>query len=195
VRVVDQQHQDEIIKAQNFQVSDRADRATAVRLGRILGVRKMVFGRLSRLGTSFSLNLLLVDVETAAQEGTRETRCANCELGDLQAFVSYTLANGVAVAPNGPPDPLISIDGLVADVSADGTVIINVGSRGGLKVGAMLQVKRKDRDIRDPQTGKVIRKIETLLGTLKITGVEELSAVGIFAGATIPKVGDSVSAQ
>ena len=49
----------------------------------------------------------------------------------------------------------VAIDGLVADVSPDGTLIINVGSKGGVKVGDTLAVNRKVREVRDPATGKV----------------------------------------
>jgi len=48
------------------------------------------------------------------------------------------------------------------------------------------------REIKDPATGRVIRKIEETLGTLTITEADEESAVGTFAGATPPKVGDTV---
>ena len=49
------------------------------------------------------------------------------------------------------------------------------------------------REIRDPATQKVIRRIEDSLGTVKITEVEEGSSVGKFTGAGTVKVGDTVS--
>jgi hypothetical protein len=84
----------------------------------------------------------------------------------------------------------ITVDALIADVSG-GTIVINVGSRGGLKVGDKLQVKRTGREIRDPATGKVLRRVEESLGELTITEVDEGSAVGTFSGPTTPKVGDA----
>ncbi|MGH9632505.1 MAG: CsgG/HfaB family protein [Bryobacteraceae bacterium] len=88
------------------------------------------------------------------------------------------------------PTREVSIDGLVADVSGE-TIIINVGSKAGLKVGDRLQVTRSSREIRDPATGKVLRRIEDKLGELTVTEVDEGSAVGKFSGAGAPKVGDS----
>lgn len=85
----------------------------------------------------------------------------------------------------------IEISGLVADYS-NGTVIINVGSSAGVKVGDKLQVKRVTREIKDPATGKVLRKIEDTLGEMTITEVDQASAVGTFAGSTPPQVGDAV---
>jgi curli biogenesis system outer membrane secretion channel CsgG len=89
------------------------------------------------------------------------------------------------------PARAVQINGLVADVSGN-TVILNVGSRIGLKVGDRLQVRRKIREVRDPATGRVIRAIEDKIGEVVITEVDEVSAVGTFTGAGAPKVGDAV---
>ena len=97
------------------------------------------------------------------------------------------------VAAHGAPFRCVKIDGLVADVSPDGTLIINVGSKGGVKVGDTLAVNRKVRDVKDPTSGKVIRSVVDAVGTLKITEVDESSAVGKFTGAGPAKVGDTVS--
>ena len=91
------------------------------------------------------------------------------------------------------PVTVVAIEGLVADVSPDGTLIVNVGSKAGVKVGDTLQVKRYGREIRDPASGKVLRRMEDLLGTMTVTEVDAGSAVGKYAGATPPKVGDAVT--
>jgi hypothetical protein len=82
---------------------------------------------------------------------------------------------------------------MVADASPDGTLILNVGSKAGVKVGDTLAVKHPGREIRDPGTGKVLRRIEDTLGTVKITEVEETSSVGKYSGTGTVKVGDTVS--
>jgi len=58
------------------------------------------------------------------------------------------------------PTTVVQISGLVADASPDGTVIINVGSKNGVKVGDRLDIRRKVREVKDPSTGKVIRSVE-----------------------------------
>ena len=83
------------------------------------------------------------------------------------------------------------IEGLVADASGD-TLILNVGSKAGVKVGDRLQVTRAIRQVRDPATGKVIRSVEDKLGEVVITEVDEQSAVGKFTGTQPAKVGDTV---
>jgi hypothetical protein len=72
-------------------------------------------------------------------------------------------------------------------------VIVNVGSKNGVKVGDRLDIRRKVREVKDPSTGKVIRTVEDAVGSILITEVDESSAVGKFAGAAPAKVGDTVS--
>jgi curli biogenesis system outer membrane secretion channel CsgG len=86
----------------------------------------------------------------------------------------------------------VVIDGVVADATG-GTVVLNVGSRKGLKVGDRLEVRRKIRDVRDPATGKILRSISDKVGEVVITDVDEQSAVGRYTGTTPAKVGDMVS--
>ena len=85
----------------------------------------------------------------------------------------------------------LTVDGLVADVTGD-QIVVNVGSRAGLKVGDRLEVRRKAREIRDPASGRVIRRVEDTVGSIVLTDVDEQSSVGKFSGSTAPKVGDAV---
>jgi curli biogenesis system outer membrane secretion channel CsgG len=89
------------------------------------------------------------------------------------------------------PTRKLAVQGLVADASG-GSVILNIGSKAGLKVGDRLQVRRKIRDVRDPATGKIIRSVEDKVGEVEITEVDERSAVGRYTGASPAKVGDVV---
>jgi len=89
------------------------------------------------------------------------------------------------------PTRKLVVEGLVADASG-GSVILNIGSKAGLKVGDRLQVRRKIRDVRDPATGKIIRSVEDKVGEVEITEVDERSAVGRYTGASPAKVGDVV---
>ena len=93
------------------------------------------------------------------------------------------------------PTVTIEVSGLVADAAPDGTIIINVGSKGGVKKGDTLQIKRKVRDIKDPATGRVLRAVEDPVGAMLVTEVEETSATGKFTGPGAPQVGDTVSSK
>lgn len=90
------------------------------------------------------------------------------------------------------PTTTIKVDGLVADVSGN-TLILNVGSKAGVKVGDRLLVSRIARTVKDPATGRVIREVTENVGEVKIIEVDELSSVGAFSGSGTPKVGDKVA--
>jgi curli biogenesis system outer membrane secretion channel CsgG len=116
---------------------------------------------------------------------------ANTILGEATTQAANDLVAQLEANSGRVTAKAITIDALVADVSPEG-IIINAGSKAGLKVGDQLSVKRTGREIRDPSSGKVIRKVEESLGDITITEVDELSAVGKFTGAGKPKVGDAV---
>jgi len=117
---------------------------------------------------------------------------ANSILGEaVSAAVSQT-AQQLEAKAGAMPTRTVTIDGLVADASPDGTLILNVGSTAGVKVGDVLTVKRVGKTINDPATGKVLRKIEDTIGQVKITDVDAGSSVGKFSGSGAPKVGDTV---
>lgn len=91
-----------------------------------------------------------------------------------------------------PAHELAPIEGLVADVNGQ-TLILNVGTRAGVKVGDRLQISRAGREIKDPGTGKVLRRIDSPLGEVVITEAEDGSSVGTYSGPPGVKVGDRVA--
>lgn len=84
-----------------------------------------------------------------------------------------------------------ALDGLVADVSGK-TMILNVGKNNGVQVGDKLKVSRTSREIKDPATGKLLRRIDSPLGVVTITQVDDTSSEGTYSGAPGVKVGDHV---
>lgn len=88
----------------------------------------------------------------------------------------------------------VELLGRIADVDSK-TVIINIGKDQGVRVGDTLNVERVVREVKDPDSGKVIREVTELIGTVKITEADAKSAVGTFTGAGAPKVGDRVKSK
>jgi WD40 repeat protein len=88
VTVVERRQWDQLIKEQNLQFSDRIDPDTAVRLGRGFGVGKMIFGSVSKLGSTYTINVRLIDVETQKNDGEREVICQRCTSEDLPEAVA-----------------------------------------------------------------------------------------------------------
>jgi len=85
----------------------------------------------------------------------------------------------------------ISVEGLVAAVDG-GQVILNVGAKAGLKKGDQLTVERITREVKDPTTGAVIRRMTSQVGVITLTDVDDISAVGSPVSGSGFKVGDAV---
>lgn len=89
------------------------------------------------------------------------------------------------------PARVVVIDGLVADV--DGAhLILNVGTAAGVKVGSTLTISRIGREIKDPASGKVLRRTDSELGTVTITQADANSSEGTYSGQPGVKIGDRV---
>jgi curli biogenesis system outer membrane secretion channel CsgG len=85
----------------------------------------------------------------------------------------------------------VAVEGLVADATG-GTIIINIGKSAGVSVGMKLTVERVTREVKDPSSGKVLRKITSPVGEIEVTEVDEGSAVARILSGQGFKVGDMV---
>jgi len=85
----------------------------------------------------------------------------------------------------------VTVQGLVAAVTG-GQIVLNVGSKVGVKVGDQLTVERVGTEIKDPTTGKVIRRMTSPVGVVRVVDVDEQSAVADIVSGTGFKVGDVV---
>lgn len=88
----------------------------------------------------------------------------------------------------------VTVDGMVADATG-GVIILNVGKSAGVSVGMKLSVERVGREVKDPATGKVLRKITAPVGEIEITEVDEGSAVAKVVSGSGFKVGDVVKSK
>ena len=262
-RVIERSALDKIIKEQNFSNSDRANPATAAKIGGLLGVDAMIIGDITAFGNDdkhyggssagcavwhgcgagglgiskkkviVEITARMVDVNTgeilASVTGRGEVEKSGVTGGgggsnglsggggqfdmgstnfqqsaigqatkqsvaqvatglDAKASLIPPPAAAAALPPPPPPPPL---DGVIADAST-AYIILNVGSKNGIKVGDSLNVVREGKVIKDPVTGKVLRTIETPIGTLSVTSVDPDSSVAKFTGTGKPQVGDHV---
>ena len=67
---------------------------------------------------------------------------------------------------------------------------MNVGAKAGLKVGDQLSVERVTKEIRDPTTGNVLRRLTDKLGVIEVTEVDAGSAVCRIVSGSGFQVGD-----
>jgi curli biogenesis system outer membrane secretion channel CsgG len=133
---------------------------------------------------------------SGAAAGALDMRSSNFRetiIGEATNDAVTQLAQGLEQkASSLPAAAPVRLEGRVADVSGD-TLIINIGGKAGVKKGDKLDVTRVGREIKDPDTGKTIRRVEDPVGSIVITDVDEVSAVGKFSGAGKPQNGDRVA--
>lgn len=85
----------------------------------------------------------------------------------------------------------VVVEGLVAAVDGN-LIIVNVGSDAGARVGDRMTIERVTREIRDPATDAIIRRLSSEVGAIELIDVDAISAIGrIVAGADF-QVGDVV---
>ena len=249
--VIERKALDKLMAEQNFSNSNRADPASAARIGKLLGVDAIIVGSITQFGNetkktnlgggggnwhgiglgnvghsnskaNVGITARVVDVDTGEILGVADgigqsARSSNSLLGGggnwhgfgggnadfgssdfqetiigeaVKIAVNQLTANLVADAPK-IGVRTITVEGLVAAVDG-GQVILNVGGKAGIKVGDQFDVMRVTKEIKDPATGAVIRKLSTAVGVVKATDVDEASAVCEIVSGTGFKTGDKV---
>jgi curli biogenesis system outer membrane secretion channel CsgG len=146
-----------------------SQRESTTLLGAGAGSKGFGAGNADFTTSDFQNTILGEAVKAAVQQTSTEV------IGDKDKLVTRT----------------ISVDGLVAAVDS-GQIILNVGSKAGVKVGDQLTVERVSKEIKDPSTGKVIRRLASQIGIIRVTDVDDISAVATAVTGTGFKTGDVV---
>jgi len=249
--VIERKALDKILAEQNFSTSDRANPASAARIGKILGLDAIIIGSITQFGGEtketkvggagagiggfgiggfgkkktkaiVSVDARMVDIDTAeilhVAEGKGESKRESTSLigggggwggwgaggvdfstkgfeetiiGEAVKAAVDQLSTGLVAGNTRLQTRTIVVEGLVAAVES-GLVILNVGAKTGLKVGDQLSVERVTREIKDPATGQVIRRMTSKLGVIEVTEIDDVSAVCKIISGTDFKVGDMV---
>ena len=249
--VIERKAMDKILTEQNFSNSDRANPASAAKLGKLLGVDAIIVGSVTQFGNDtkntnvgggggpwgaygvggfghkktkaiVAVDARIVDIDTAEILGVaagkgESSRESTSLLGggggwhgwgggavdfgssDFQQTILGEAVNaavkqmsGELVADNTKLQTrTVKVEGLVAAVDG-GQIVLNVGAKAGLKVGDQLSVERVTKEIKDPSTGQVIRRLSSPIGVIKLTDVDDVSAVGAAVSGSGFKVGDAV---
>jgi len=116
---------------------------------------------------------------------------ANTILGEAVHRAVNSLAEHLDAGATSLPTRKVEVSGLVADVNGN-TLILNIGTQAGVKVGDALEIQRPIRTIKDPATGKVIKTLADKVGTVTVMEADDQSATATFNGTLPPKVGDAV---
>ena len=249
--VIERKALDKIMAEQNFSNSDRANPASAAKIGKLLGVDAIVEGSITEFGNetkhtnlgggggnwhgfgvggvghsnskaNVGVTARVINVDTgeimAVAEGVGQSaRSSNSLLGGggnwhgfgggnadfgSSDFQSTIIGEATKQAVDKLTVDLVSnatkvsvrtvqVEGLVAAVDG-GQVVLNVGARAGVHQGDQLEVVRVTKEIKDPATGQVIRKLSSTVGVVKATDVDDASAVCTVVSGSGFKTGDSV---
>jgi curli biogenesis system outer membrane secretion channel CsgG len=250
--VFERQALDKLMAEQNFSNSNRADPATAARLGKLAGVDVIIIGAITEFGNETKnqnvggsggnwhgfgvggighsnskanvvINARIVNVDTgeivAVGAGAGQSSRSSTSLlgggGNWHGFGSGNVDFGssnfqntiIGEATKAAVDKLtadlesssskvtvrtIKVDGLVAAVDG-GQIVLNVGAKAGVKVGDQLQVLRVTKEIKDPATGAIIRRLSSTVGVIRATDVDDASSVCVPVSGSGFQEGDRVS--
>ena len=147
-------------------------------------------GESSRSGVSLAAGLGTSGGAGAGKFDMGSSNFASTIIGEATKAAVDNLTGDLDAAAARIPETKVEIRALVADVTG-AELIINVGSESGVRVGAEYDVARPGREIKDPATGKVLRRTTTPVGKIRITQADEGSATGTLTGGPA-KVGDCV---
>lgn len=103
--VIDRANRDKILSEQGFQQTCQVGECV-VEMGRLLGVGKIVVGRIDKLGDSYLISLQIINVQTASIEASARESCQCDESGLPTAVANATkklFGQSHAVIP--PPAP------------------------------------------------------------------------------------------
>jgi curli biogenesis system outer membrane secretion channel CsgG len=249
--VIERKAIDKIMAEQNFSNSDRANPASAAKIGKLLGVDAIIVGSITQFGDEtqnknfgggggnwhgvgmggfghkktkaiVGISARLVDIDTGEILGVADGKgesarsstsllggggnwhgfgaghadfgssdFQNTIIGEATKLATDQLSAGLVSDNSKLEIRQVIVEGLVAAVDG-GQVVLNVGGKAGVKVGDQLNVERVTHEIKDPSTGKVIRRMTSPVGVVKVTDVDDVSSVCSVVSGDGFKVGDAV---
>jgi len=252
--IIERKALDKILTEQNFSNSDRANPASAAKIGKLLGVDAILVGSITEFGNEtknlglggaggnlighglggfghknskaiVGLSARIVDIDTgeilAVAEGKGESSRSSTSMlggggnwhaggggnvdfgssdfqstiiGEATKLATDQLATDVVAGKDKLVARTIVVQGLVAAVDG-GQVILNVGAKSGVKVGDELSVERVTKEIKDPATGQVLRRLSNSIGIVKVTDVDDVSSVCSVVSGSGFKTGDAVKTK
>ena len=113
----------------------------------------------------------------------------NTIIGEAVKLATEQMSAGVIAGKDKLKARTIKVEGVVAFADAH-SIVLNVGGKAGLKVGDKLAIERVTQEIKDPTSGRVIRRMANKVATIEVTEVDDESAVAKYVEGNGVKVGD-----
>jgi curli biogenesis system outer membrane secretion channel CsgG len=113
----------------------------------------------------------------------------NTIIGEAVKGAMQQLSAGVIADADRVAIRTVVVEGEVAYAQGD-TVVLNVGAKAGLKAGDQLSIERVTQEIKDPATGKLLRRLSSKIGEVQVTNVDANSAECKILSGTGFHIGD-----
>ncbi|MBN2707773.1 MAG: hypothetical protein JXR46_01900 [Calditrichaceae bacterium] len=160
-KVIERSQLERVLAEQKLGASGLIDASTAAELGRGLGVDAIVLGSVAATASgSISLDSRAIDTETAMIIVAHDAYSAKSDQVSVKTTVEYLAKKFVSSLPL-VQGGVIRVDG--------GTLMIDVGSHGGIKKGIKCTIYREGNEIKHPVTGEVLGVETTILGEVQVT--------------------------
>jgi TolB-like protein len=182
--VVERQKIQKILEEQKFQMSGLTDTDQAAQIGRLLNVKKIMIGSITRLGNTQILNTRILDVQSGVVELAEAVECKGDEenlpaaVTELSLKVSYK----------------IGLEGSIIRITGE-VLYIDLGAADGVKVGDVFSVIRTGETVTDLE-GRVIGTNSEAIGSLMITKAQDrFSEAAVKEGSRAFQRGDKVKPE
>lgn len=184
ISVVEREMMDKLLTELQLGSSELADPQTALKLGKLLSARLIATGNLVQIPSGVRLSLRMIDPETSAIKITHSD-----EMNPAQSL--NAMAEKTAQSLTQKIKEQYPLKGKIASVEGEEEIVVNLGSRHGMKTGVKLRII----DEGDPIVvdGKTIGHKKKKVGVLEIVEVEEgLSFGKIKEGKAAVQKGQTV---
>jgi hypothetical protein len=177
--IVERERLTTLMEEQGLALSGCTTTECFVQVGQLAGASKVVVGKVSKVGETYTANVRVVDVFVGKVELSE-----SAESNSLDGLLSVTREMAGRLAAS------IPVVGTVVSVS-EGTVKLDLGKQEGVKVGDVVELYRLGEEYYHPDTGAFLGRDIEELGEAEITKVlaDELSEAE-FTGDTPPRMGD-----
>jgi TolB-like protein len=179
--VVERQKIQKIIEEQKFQMSGLTNTDEVTQIGRLLNVKKIMIGTMTRLGGTHIINTRIVDVQSGQVELAEAVESRGGEellpnsVNELALKISYK----------------VGLEGSIIRISGD-LLYIDLGSADGVATGQEFSVIRSGEAITDLE-GRLIGTNSEIIGSIMITKAQDRFSEAAVNEATTPfRKGDIV---
>lgn len=170
--VIEQTMLRQILAEQQTTAADSLDESGAAALGKILGVKAVATGSVTRAGRVVEVNARVIGVDSG--EIIAAESCRGISARDIHGLVDQLTTSIIRNFP---------LTGYVVKKSR-GSVVIDLGLDSGLAPGTEFIVYREGKVIRQPKTGEILEVEQIHTGRLRITRISKNVAEGTILGET-----------